>query len=281
MKNRIPITTNHKTYLTDIINAKNSGARKDLLNANLNFILAKYTAYRAAYAVDNLQSLTAVAHTKDLHDALLHCYGVEVSPLSELKIKLRIQQGIELQGICPYCTVNKPDETDHYVAEKEFPEFAVLALNLVPCCASCNKKKGKWWRDDAAQRIFLNFYLDTIPLQRYLKISLTFKKLQGDLIPVGRFSLDFTLTGPMPVVSIIKTHYKKLDLLKKFSDAVADEFAELRRSLLAFDFPDIDSVKEHLAKRAVSEARDGGTNYWRAIYFEALSVSDKFATEFC
>lgn len=280
MKNRKPITTGHRNYLTDIISAKHSGARKTLLQNNLNFVLGKYTTYRSAYASNKLQGLQAVAHAVDLHDALLHCYGVEVTPLSELKLKIRTRQGIELQGICPYCTINKPDETDHYVAEKEFPEYSVLALNLVPCCASCNKKKGKWWRA-GGNRLFLNFYLDTIPLQRYLKISLSFKKLQKNLIPVAEFSLDFSLTKVTPVLKIIETHYDKLGLLKKFSEAVADEFAELRRSLLAFDFDDADEVKTHLAKRAKSEAQDGGENYWRAVYLEALSKNDAFTAKFC
>lgn len=280
MKNRKPITRGHRNYLKEIIAAKKTGARKILLQNNLKFVLKKYATYRAAYSSNSLQGLKTVAHADDLHAALLHCYGVEVTPLSELKLKIRTLQGIELQGICPYCTINKPDETDHYVAEQEFPEYSVLALNLVPCCASCNKKKGKWWRE-GGNRLFLNFYLDEIPLQRYLKISLIFKKSQGNLIPVAEFSLDFSLTKITPVVQIVKTHYEKLGLLKKFKDAVADEFAELRRSLLAFDFDDADEVKAHLAKRAESEALDGGENYWRAVYLEELSKSDAFATKFC
>jgi hypothetical protein len=64
---------------------------------------------------------------------------------------------IQLLGfeVCPYCnrsfttTVQQKDGTyyrqnqvDHYISKSTHPWFALSLLNLIPCCGSCNHKKG-------------------------------------------------------------------------------------------------------------------------------------------
>lgn len=57
--------------------------------------------------------------------------------------------------VCPYCnrsfttTAKKNDESyhrqnqvDHYISKSTHPWFALSLLNLIPCCGSCNQKKG-------------------------------------------------------------------------------------------------------------------------------------------
>ena len=44
---------------------------------------------------------------------------------------------------CPYCNATTVDSLDHALPRTVYPEFSVLAQNLVPACGQCNRKKGE------------------------------------------------------------------------------------------------------------------------------------------
>ena len=57
---------------------------------------------------------------------------------------------------CPYCNVATVDTLDHVLPKKIYPEFSVLAQNLVPSCSRCNREKSStcfsfvWAKSDAS-----------------------------------------------------------------------------------------------------------------------------------
>lgn len=44
---------------------------------------------------------------------------------------------------CPYCSINAPQQLDHYMDKDSYGQLATCRLNLVPLCATCNNLKGK------------------------------------------------------------------------------------------------------------------------------------------
>jgi 5-methylcytosine-specific restriction endonuclease McrA len=39
---------------------------------------------------------------------------------------------------CPMCGSSVTGSVDHYLPKEDFPEFSVMAANMVPACAHCN-----------------------------------------------------------------------------------------------------------------------------------------------
>lgn len=44
---------------------------------------------------------------------------------------------------CPYCSINAPQQLDHFMDKALYGQLAVCRLNLVPLCGTCNLAKGE------------------------------------------------------------------------------------------------------------------------------------------
>lgn len=55
-------------------------------------------------------------------------------------IRTELNRGITK---CPYCSINAPQQLDHYMDKDSYGQLATCRLNLVPLCATCNNLKGK------------------------------------------------------------------------------------------------------------------------------------------
>lgn len=44
---------------------------------------------------------------------------------------------------CPYCSINEPQQLDHFMDKDTYGQLATCRLNLVPLCGTCNNLKGK------------------------------------------------------------------------------------------------------------------------------------------
>lgn len=49
-------------------------------------------------------------------------------------------------NFCPICGGPGGRTVEHHLPQAVFPEFSVYSYNLLPCCASCNTKRGDWNR---------------------------------------------------------------------------------------------------------------------------------------
>ena len=55
-------------------------------------------------------------------------------------IRTELNRGV---AKCPYCSINAPQQLDHYMDKDSYGQLATCRLNLVPLCATCNNLKGK------------------------------------------------------------------------------------------------------------------------------------------
>lgn len=63
---------------------------------------------------------------------------------------------------CPVCGSPCTGTLDHYLPKEDYPEFSILASNLVPACAICNSGlKGKLVKGTSAPERFIHPYFDT------------------------------------------------------------------------------------------------------------------------
>lgn len=64
---------------------------------------------------------------------------------------------------CPMCGSPVTGTLDHYLPREEFPEFSVMAANLVPACIHCNSgKKRRIFKGVNADERFLHPYFDKV-----------------------------------------------------------------------------------------------------------------------
>lgn len=279
MRARKPLKKEYDKFLQDIVDSKN-GARGVLLKGQVATVKSRYLEYKKAYKSDTLEQLSTATYAKDVHAALRHCYDVETKALGVLQQKIFDNQPYAIRKTCPYCCISPTQETDHYVPSEEFPEFAVLALNLIPACGACNKKKGKRWRNKTTSRMFLNFYLDVIPDEPFLDVSMSWKKVKRALVPTATFSLK-----PCPVGvgkrlwALIESHFKELDLLQQYQDATAGEYVTFRAAALTVKAPNEHELSVRLQDFTKETAAKFGQNNWRVVLDRALASDPKFLAD--
>lgn len=143
MKNLVPLRTSYFKEFETIVDAKQE-SRKNILKFAYDMIESQYLKYEQSVdeLAEILQYKLDYTDNIDLKDALLHCYEAPTKPLDLIKKKIILLQSNEFRDKCHYCGINMVDTFDHYLPKSLFPEYSVMPINLFPCCAQCNRKKG-------------------------------------------------------------------------------------------------------------------------------------------
>ena len=175
---------------------------------------------------------------------------------------------------CPYCTLNAANTTEHILPKSVYEEFAVHALNLIPCCSECNSKKGDNFKDRSGNPLFLNFYYDILPETQYLFVDLSFDE-RG--IVNFNYRLDNFNHIDVRLFDLISRHYEKLNLLTRFKTKAISEYPEIENSLRTFLYhEDIDAFMANLKQKAMLDANSYGHNYWKVVLYLALANSNDY-----
>ena len=175
---------------------------------------------------------------------------------------------------CPYCTLNAANTTEHILPKSVYEEFAVHALNLIPCCSECNSKKGDNFKDRSGNSLFLNFYYDILPETQYLFVDLSFDE-RG--IVNFNYRLDNFNHIDVRLFDLISRHYEKLNLLTRFKTKAISEYPEIENSLRTFLYhEDIDAFMTNLKQKAMLDANSYGHNYWKVVLYLALANSNDY-----
>ena len=177
---------------------------------------------------------------------------------------------------CPYCTLNAANTTEHILPKSVYEEFAVHALNLIPCCSECNSKKGDNFKDRSGNPLFLNFYYHILPETQYLFVDLSFDE-RG--VVNFNYRLDNVNHVDVRLFDLICRHYEKLDLLTRFKTKAISEYPEIESSLRTFlSHEDINAFMTNLRLKAMSDANSYGHNYWKVVLYLALADSNDYKT---
>ncbi|WP_203296532.1 HNH endonuclease [Luteirhabdus pelagi] len=234
---------------------------------SLDSIENRYKEYMENFDSSNLILIKDSIYSKN-HPELTSCYKSKTKKVSELITKIKDAQTTETKSKCQYCGINRPKTMDHYLPISLYPEYAVLAINLLPCCNDCNKKKDNYWKEEGFRGI-LNFYIDNIPDEQFLVGNII---IQNNL-PSFIVNFDFSMIDK-DFSNIVTAHYKRLELFERYSQESADEISEISRQLSIYSS---DKTVDEISKLLKTDANDlqikYGKNYWKAILRAALSAS--------
>jgi hypothetical protein len=269
MKHVSPPNIDDAHTLDQIIAAKRP-LRRNLLRSIQPQVVIAYENYTDT--APGLESLSVIQIEKEKAEALRHAYTVNTAPMSEQRLML--MKPLDVTH-CPYCNVGESSTLDHYVPKELYPEFAVLSKNLVPCCSSCNTRKGeRFVSEDANIRLLLHPYYDVIPEEAVL--SLDARIVDSSMILNYRISqppnIDEELLGKL------RTHFEILDLANRYRINALVYLREQRHSLhrLYGDEEDGDRVSRELIQYAEDCESEYGFNHWRAVLCRELALYSEF-----
>lgn len=272
-----PIDIDSKKILAEIITAKKiskSASVISFLNSEKLRIDTRFDEYTSKFTALELVQISDSPYPKG-REELISCYNSGGKNLKDLKDKIRSKQTQFDNEKCMYCRIKDNDTFDHYLPKDIFPEFSPLALNLIPCCNTCNKKKSEYWKENN-ERGIINFYLDDIPNEQFLFAGILIDKKNNQNIKV-RFFIKNVNNIPTALYSTIDKHYCKLGLLKRYDSASNSAISELKRTLNTFGKElSLKSKKNALVELSEQLSIDYGVNYWKAILWRAISDIDDF-----
>lgn len=211
--------------------------------------------------------------------ALLGLYGSNAAIIKQFRQRHFAQNPQTYNNLCPYCTLNEANTTEHILPKEKYPEFAINTLNLIPACSGCNSMKGEQvLNPQNNKKQTINFYTDILPRDQYLYVDFTVvgKSIKSiyRLENVGGV-IDSDL------FSLIERHFDKFDLLNRFNDKAIQEVSELKSLYLVESFKneiEYNNFSEKQIRKVCMDRPQLGYNHWKIIlYFEAAK-SEVFKT---
>lgn len=267
----------HKDVVTskaDTIKGSPNTTKTNLLNLEQQ-ISARYNVFENAVANNTLFNLNEDINLIRHKDDLLSCYTGRTAKVKVIFKTITDAQPQRFLKRCPYCGITLPKTYDHYLPETKFPEFSVHALNLIPCCGTCNQTKNNDWKN-ATHRTFLYFYTDTIPNTNYLHISLSHN------IAASTISAHFSIQRPANIQNnvwdILKSHYDKLSLITSYNEYANDEITEIFNVCVSHLRYGGNQLSNFIKDLVSTEEFLYGLNHWRVVLMKALASNNHFQT---
>lgn len=267
---RIPAPSRDLTADLDIAIMRRSEKTTRLLTAARAEILSSYGAYYETVA-DATGKLSIAEGNKDLATALKGSYSLlDVGrPLRDLRSHL-FSLTAPSHYRCPFCARAKVATLDHFLPKGKFPEYAVMAVNLVPVCERCNLLKGE--ELDTVDGILLfHAFLESFPDVAILKADVAV----GQTVSVTYRIEKPTFLDATTYARVVK-QFTVLDLLEYYK---AEAISEMADQVETYTVMGETLGKEGLKSLLESLAVAPGTvnvNHWKAVLFRALSLSDEF-----
>ncbi len=262
----------------DIVNSKHktikgcaNTTRTNLIGLE-NQIIARYSAFEDSITKNTLfnfpEETSLLTHTDDL----LSCYKNRTSRVKAIFELIKNSQPRRFLSVCPYCGLTIPKTHDHYLPESRFPELAVHALNLIPCCGTCNETKNKYWKNDT-HRIFLHFYSDVIPDIQYIYVTL-------HTVDTSAVGATFTIDRPDDIEDyiweVLAAHYENLKLIYQYNETANDEISNIHNVCVAHLRCGGSSLRIFLQELLIPDEQLYGSNHWRVVLMKSLSTSTAF-----
>lgn len=280
MKNITPYKGNCIDFYRSIVktkrNSKENPDYKTLLSSLDAKIKSQYDTFDTKFSANLLEDLTPHVFSGDEKSALLKLYAYKSKVISKFKVDITTDASKRIISTCQNCTIGEINSFDHFIPKKEFAEFVINPKNLFPSCTKCNGYKSTAWRK-LGKRIFLNLYLDVLPIQQYLFLDID-KKSGGTNF---RFYLDNPSGISTEMYELIKNHYNNLHLCQRFrenSDIVVSELDISIRNNLAV------SSLEKICEIGIRGQEEGkklyGHNYWKSILQISLLNNASFLDRF-
>lgn len=234
-----------------------------------------YELYDNTFEKHNIHTLSpSTSFTENEKTELYGLYGSNKKIVREIREWLDINNKPTYLNICPYCSLNSANTTEHILPKQKYPEYAVHAKNLLPCCSECNSSKGENVRNEQGKPIILNYYYDILPQVQYLFVVISF---DAKGVVDFEYRLENRNGVKAELYDLIVSHYGKLGLLRRFKTRAIGIYTEIENSLIVdAKGQTIDRSLANLRDRAIKDAEGYGLNHWKVVLKLALADSKEY-----
>lgn len=260
----------------DAVERKNGGSAKERLENIEDKVEKSYQKYGAAFHGHQVHAVEVDSSYSDSDkDLLLSLYGSQKTIVKEIRQWIDAHNKRTYLRKCPYCTINTANTTEHILPKSKYPEYAVHALNLLPCCSECNSDKGEEVTTDDGKPYIINYYYDTLPEEQYLFVDVS---IDVNGIPNFDYRLENQGNIDKELYDLICRHFSQLGLLGRFKTEAINIYTEIENELLEDleDQDDIDKCFGKLKNKALRDANEYGCNHWKVVLKIALADSEEY-----
>lgn len=174
-------------------------------------------------------------------------------------------------NICPYCSIRRVRQIDHYIPKAHFPKFAVTPINLVPICKECNEDK-KTKASNVAEEMFIHPYFEDVNHFEWLKCYVD----EGSWPITFKYEVEVQNDSYELLRKRIHKQYEELKIYEEFESKSIRYFRERVRSIsVEYELSGIDSIRKSF-EREEESIRHEDLNSWRACMYRALLNSTWF-----
>jgi hypothetical protein len=256
--------------LCEVLETQNQDDASYISSAEIDEVIEIYDRYQEAFGLGE-EFLEGLELREDLREAIRESYRqVQIGgKLEKLREKLVLSA-----SECPYCGFGPIEDLDHHLLKTIYKPLSIFALNLVPCCATCNRKKPKSRARLAALRL-LHAYLDIVSHVDFFSAS---AKLDPD---TGGVVITFEIRDVSGLDPDIRARLRSQFLLFDL-DARLRKQCNILLSSLTVAFSDAfaagggPGVSDYLLRTARSTVANFGANDWRTAALIALSENADF-----
>lgn len=244
-------------------------AAREVLHGVQAAVLAAYGAYITSQG--NGEVIQPIPLSNDEPDRLAENYRLLDKNASHQHIRDEVLACARFD-MCPYCSVTTVDEIDHVLPKSVYPEFSVLAQNLVPSCGRCNSSKASTcFVSDG--KSFPHPYLYHIPDGKILHADVAVSR--GTV--TWSFSLIWLPGMDERLFAAMQSMFEVLELEERYGQVSVVEVVD--RAQAMDDQHDAGGpalVREYLQREAQSARRRGGENYWKTAILSGLAANQEF-----
>lgn len=259
------------------VERKDNGPDKDALLRIEEKVCKSYETYQTAFNDQRVHLLNQDdSYAYDEKRLMKALYGSKAKVVKDIRAWIDGNNKRTYLRKCPYCTISRANTTEHILPKEKYPEYAINALNLLPCCSECNSAKGEWVRDEKGNPLIINFYYNILPETQYLYVRL----LEDEK---GYIDFEYYLDNPDHQVEesmfqLIQSHFEKLGLIEKYEEAAIADYVEIENCLKnRASESGVKKCLENLRSNTLEDAREYGRNHWKVILKLALADSEWYA----
>lgn len=173
---------------------------------------------------------------------------------------------------CPMCGFGEVSTLDHHLPRTAFPEFAILALNLVPACGRCNQLKGTHVGLEPGLQ-FLHPFFDSLAVVPVLGCK--FSVLAGSALI--EFRIRRTYRVAEDVLSRVRFQFSRLRLADRFRAEALAEIGERRTTFLQYATAKGPvGLRDYLRTESRGYVAAHGPNHWKSALYRSLARNNAF-----
>lgn len=257
---------------SEAVDRKNKNSTDTIaLNANKHKVEIAYNYYERAMDNRKLNLLNPSSVLSGIKQHLLKMYSSDNKLVKDFRNWHFSNNPQPYIKLCPYCTINDAETTDHILPKNMYPEYAVNVFNLIPACQTCNGYKGDDVVDKNGEIFTINFYTDTLPDKRYLFARIT--PIAGGV--QFEYYLDNKNGVDKNLYALIERHFEHYHLIDRYYTKAIQELSNIEnyfRSEQLTCEDDYDNAANKLIRKTDYDAISYGKNHWKIVmYYEATT----------